>query len=42
MPYESSVSRPHVYPAKPKVVIRAIRPNQYWHIDASWTPVSRT
>jgi transposase InsO family protein len=24
-----------VYPAKPKVGIRAKRPNEYWHIDAS-------
>lgn len=27
--------RRRIYPAKPKVGIRASRPNQYWHIDAS-------
>jgi len=27
--------RLRVYPAKPKVGIRASRPNEYWHIDAS-------
>jgi len=27
--------RLRIYPAKPKVGIRASRPNQYWHIDAS-------
>jgi putative transposase len=27
--------RLRVYPAKPKVGVRAARPNQYWHIDAS-------
>lgn len=34
---ERSWRRPRlrVYPAKPKLGIRANRPNQYWHIDAS-------